>query len=61
MELLANRLDWINRRVKGAYDPAVDPVRAEMGMDASLKNRPVGTDAVDAASHPPSGRPIISA
>ena len=24
-------LDWVNRNVRGSYDPSVDPVRAEMG------------------------------
>ena len=27
----ATALDWYNRRVRQAYDPSVDPVRAEMG------------------------------
>jgi hypothetical protein len=24
-------LDWVNRNIRGSYDPSVDPVRAEMG------------------------------
>jgi len=60
---LAQLLDFLNRRMKGKWDPAVDPVRAEMGTcfwgassrraerDLAFKSRPAVSTLTDTIAY----------